>query len=150
MILSGHSHSILPISILWGLHGNGTRCRNISFRLRRSQKNYMGGVRWKWFQTLHHKFITIYEITLFSISTPSPKKLAFEIWTPKYSTREVLVAENKLFHWPNYIRITKDSTYKWKLLKINGQDTTHYKRQRNWQIMVVCIPLSAFEIVADE
>lgn len=86
----------------------------------------------------------------FNIGSLAPKQRAINIWNPRYSTNDILVAERKIFHWPNYVRITKDPAYSWKLLMIKWEDTTKYKRQQNWQIKVVCIPISAFEVVADE
>lgn len=74
--------------------------------------------------------------------------MIIEIWNPKYSTREVLVATKKIKDWVNIIEITKDKDYAWKQLKIHSDVARKCRIQSNWTIPVYCIPLSSFEIVS--
>lgn len=74
-------------------------------------------------------------------------KLTIDIWAPRYSRKDVLVAERKIFNWPNYIRITRDQSYKGKLLVIHGEEASKYPRQQNGGINVICIPLTEFEMI---
>jgi hypothetical protein len=72
-----------------------------------------------------------------------------EVWKPKYSTGEILVATHKVIKGDNYVRVTQDPTYKGKLLKINLQTRFDYPVKPNGKGQVYCIPISKFEIISE-
>ena len=74
-------------------------------------------------------------------------KNIIEVWKPKYSTREVLVATHRIVTGDNYVKITKDSAYKNTLLKFNSEMSKKYPTQKNGRGTVVVIPLRDFEII---
>ena len=77
-------------------------------------------------------------------------KNIIEIWRPRYSRRDVLVNPLRVKTGENYVKITKDPTYAGQLLKFNSKIIKQYPTQPNGRGIVVCIPLSAFEMVGEQ
>ena len=70
-----------------------------------------------------------------------------EIWKPKYSTQEILIATHRVTDGDNFIKITQDKNYENKLLKLAGEEIRKYPRQRNGKGEVFCVPISRFVVL---
>ena len=64
------------------------------------------------------------------------------IWQPKYSTKEVLIATNKVGNGKNYVFFAGDRNWK-DLYSYDGEKVRKYcKISTNGKIYCFCIPLS--------
>lgn len=72
-----------------------------------------------------------------------------EIWKPKYSTLEFLVATHKVIDGYNYIRITQDPAYARKTYRALGEDIRKCKTQSNGKGTVYLCPIHMFEVEWD-
>lgn len=70
-----------------------------------------------------------------------------EIWSPKYSTNEVLIATHRVKDGDNKIVFTKAKELIGNVYSIDGAKIRSFKTQKNGKATVHCVPMSELTLL---
>ena len=73
-----------------------------------------------------------------------------EIWSPKYSTNEVLIAKYKICAGSNFIKFTKAKHLKGMIFELKGADAAKCPKQKNGEIICYRVPMGLLTKVEDK
>lgn len=73
-----------------------------------------------------------------------------EIWAPKYSTNEVLIATHAVRDGDNLLYFSKAPHLRGKIYKVDGALVRKCKKQKNGRGQVYCVPFESMLLVTNE